>query len=207
MASVKFIKILDAATESKVYQKTMYAANRWFREKTARFRGGNARITDIETMNPPQAPALLKRELVGNLFYFTYDPKTAKSLPYYDRFPLVMPIELEGDGFLGVNYHYLHPMERALLMDRILEAFDAPTDELRVLNRSRLSYSTLDNFGSRYKYFKPALKKYLFTRIKSRMIELEEAEWKVALFLPSYKFVGARPQKVWADSRKKARGN
>ena len=44
----------------------------------------------------------------GKLNMFMYDPKLKKKLPYYDTFPLVLPIESYSDGFLGLNLHYLH---------------------------------------------------------------------------------------------------
>jgi hypothetical protein len=46
--------------------------------------------------------------LMGGLYYFMYDPKGKDDMPYYDRFPLVMPLKREVDGFLGLNFHYLH---------------------------------------------------------------------------------------------------
>jgi hypothetical protein len=149
---------------------------------------------------------LLKRQFIGNLYYFSYIPKNKDTLPYYDTFPLALPIEVHDNGFTAINFHYLPPTERAILMDRILDMFDAPFDERRVLNRSRLSYNVLDNMGSLYKYFKPAIKRYLFRNIKSRFIELEESEWKVALFLPVHRFVGASESQIWQESRKQIRG-
>ena len=43
----------------------------------------------------------------GALNMFIYDPKLKNKLPYYDTFPLVLPIERYRDGFLGINFHYL----------------------------------------------------------------------------------------------------
>ena len=36
----------------------------------------------------------------GRLNMFFYDPKFKKTLPYYDSFPLVLPLENYPDGFL-----------------------------------------------------------------------------------------------------------
>ena len=41
----------------------------------------------------------------GKMNMFFYDPKHKKKLPYYDTFPLVLPIERYNDGFLGINFH------------------------------------------------------------------------------------------------------
>ena len=38
---------------------------------------------------------------------FVYDPKTKAKLPFYDTFPLVLPIDTFRGGFIGLNFHYL----------------------------------------------------------------------------------------------------
>ena len=43
---------------------------------------------------------------VGKLNMFIYRPKLFKKFPYYDIFPLVLPLEFYTDGFLGINFHY-----------------------------------------------------------------------------------------------------
>ena len=41
----------------------------------------------------------------NRLHFFRYDPKLKATLPYYDMFPLVMPIQSAPGGFLGINFH------------------------------------------------------------------------------------------------------
>jgi hypothetical protein len=203
MAGINFSQILKVAIKDNVFEKTRATANRWFFTKTQSFRR-NIRIPDqgLDTNNDAKAPPRIRYTMVGNLYYFSYEPKAAKTLPYYDRFPLVMPLEMYTDGILGINFHYLPPIQRGILMDRILEHFENENDDKRVLNRFRFSYETLESLDSRYKYYRPALKRYNFNRMRSRMLMLDEEEWKVALFLPVHRFVGARPTQVWSESRK-----
>ena len=52
---------------------------------------------------------------------FVYGPKHAKKLPYYDTFPLVLPLERYSDGFLGMNFHYLPIPLRMKLLDKIFD--------------------------------------------------------------------------------------
>ena len=43
------------------------------------------------------------RFMMGNMYLFAYDPKHKDTLPYYDRFPLIFPInksEIVCKGFL-----------------------------------------------------------------------------------------------------------
>ena len=50
---------------------------------------------------------LNSRPSVGRLNLFGYNPKYRKTLPYYDVFPLVLPLEPISGGFMGMNFHYL----------------------------------------------------------------------------------------------------
>ena len=53
------------------------------------------------------------REIAGSMYMYFYDPKTKKTLPYYDRFPLIIMVEQASGGFYGLNLHYLRPDIRA----------------------------------------------------------------------------------------------
>ena len=54
------------------------------------------------------------KPLSGRMFHFLYDPKGKKTLPYYDRFPLIFMVEKAKGGFYGLNLHYLPHKERAI---------------------------------------------------------------------------------------------
>ena len=45
----------------------------------------------------------------GSMFMYFYDPKHKEKLPFYDRFPLTIPVEPAPGGFRGINLHYLPP--------------------------------------------------------------------------------------------------
>ena len=55
---------------------------------------------------------LQARPSVGRLNLFGYNPKLRAKLPYYDIFPLVLPLEPIKGGFMGMNFHYLPPLLR-----------------------------------------------------------------------------------------------
>ena len=50
------------------------------------------------------------RTNVGKMYMFFYDAKYKDTLPFFDIFPLVFPIEFYSEGFLGINLHYLPPV-------------------------------------------------------------------------------------------------
>ena len=102
---------------------------------------------------------------VGRMYMFQYDPKGKDTLPYYDIFPLIFVLERYNDGFLGMNLHYLPPIYRARLMDR-LYAIER-MDQVRESKKLRLSYGLL-NSVAKYKYFRPTVKRYLNNHVRSR---------------------------------------
>lgn len=134
---------------------------------------------------------------IGMMYFFVYDPKTKEELPYYDRLPLVFPIEMYSDGFLGLNLHYLAPNYRAILLDKLTDVstnkkFDDKT-------RLRLSYDLL-NGSRKYKLFEPCLKRYLYNHMRSRFIKIEANEWDIAIYLPVERFVKAKKETVYKES-------
>lgn len=212
MAQKIFARILTEGLRKGYVPRMTKQATNWFRTKARAARTTPRQIWDDRKR---RKMFNLRRQMIGNLYYFFYEPAGKDTLPYYDTFPLVLPIELTDDGFLGINFHYLDYRTRAVLMDRLMELTrtnDDPADHSEQsvsgkLDWRKLRYDRLRSLG-RYKYFRPALKRYKFSHMKSRIIQLDMNEWNTALFLKVERFEGARTSKVWADSRKQiAKGN
>lgn len=206
MANFVFGKILTDVLTSDSFNKTKEVANRWFMRKTSGFRGSEKSIT---TLPHSESQKVIRGEMIGNLYFFKYNPKTKDQLKYWDGFPLVLPIETTPLGFLGINFHYLPHKERAILMDYLMElerksAHSTLIDKAGVLEKRFITYNHLSAY-SKYKYFKPALKHYHYSNITSRMVELNKAEWKVALFLPVEDFQKQNTKTIWNDTKKKIR--
>lgn len=137
---------------------------------------------------------------IGHMYMYFYDPKTKDYMQYYDKFPLVIPIEMYRDGFLGLNLHYIHPKQRMILLDKLAEYATDKRFDLRT--RLRLSYDLLRRASKAFEAT-PCIKRYLFSHVQSRFVEVFADEWDIAALLPTENFVGASTSKVWADSRKK----
>lgn len=133
----------------------------------------------------------------GFMYLFVYDPKWKKKLPYYDRFPLVIPIHFYNDGFLGINLHYLDYRTRLSLFHELLTLADRGPKDPR--SRMMLAYNTLISY-SRFKAVKPCLKRYLSKHIQSHAIKIEAPDWETALFLPVENFKKVSKTKVWKIS-------
>lgn len=144
------------------------------------------RIKELGT--PSQAQLIRDGKITGRVNFgalnmFIYDPKLKNKLPYYDTFPLVLPIERYRDGFLGINFHYLPYALRARLLSRL---------------DPNANYSALKNV----KLVKPTLKRYLNSNVRSRFRKLEEEDFMTAIMLPVQRFKKSSTNKVWSDSRK-----
>ena len=203
MARLIFGKILTAALKSDTFAKSRTVANHWFMRKSAKYRGSKK---DITTLPHGESQKTIRGEMLGNLYFFGYNPINKESLKYWDAFPLVLPIELTTNGILGINFHYLPFKHRAILLDNLmeLERTSALTERAGVLEKRKITYEHLSAY-SKYKYFKPALKHYYYSHITSRMIELNKAEWKIALFLPVDDFQKENTKTVWDDTIKQVR--
>ena len=126
---------------------------------------------------------------------FVYDPKHKKKLPYYDTFPLVLPLETYSDGFLGINMHYLPIPLRIKLLDRLVDfsnntKFDESTKLI-------VDYSKL----KKVKLIKPTLHRYLAGQMKSQVRRIDADEFTIAVLLPVQKFKKESDKTVWRDSR------
>ena len=127
------------------------------------------RIKELGT--PSQAQLIRDGKITGRVNFgalnmFIYDPKLKNKLPYYDTFPLVLPIERYRDGFLGINFHYLPYALRARLLSRL---------------DPNANYSALKNV----RLVKPTLKRYLNSNVRSRFRKLEEEDFMTCLLYTS----------------------
>ena len=136
------------------------------------------------------------RPSVGRLNLFGYNPKFRKTLPYYDIFPLVLPLEPIKGGFMGMNFHYLPP----LLRFRLLERMQARATDKRFDKNTKfdVTYDDVKNLG----IVKPTIKKYLYSYAQTGFLRINADEAATAIFLPVQRFKKASEAKVYSDSRR-----
>ena len=179
---------------SKYIQSVLKAAGNkpqsvaWFRSKIKEF--GQPKSMDlIRDGKRTSTPNF------GLLNMFVYDPKGKKTLPYYDTFPLVLPIEEYNNGFLGINLHYLSIPMRIRLLDRLTNfTNNSQFDETTVI---QADYSKLKNVN----LIKPCLKRYLAGNVKSKFRKVGADEFIVATLLPVQRFKKQSDKHVFAKSR------
>ena len=190
---------------SNLFQKLGYEAFRagvtprtresmtWFRQKAHRIRRVNRR--ELMKEDPIELRSTFRP---GNMFMFFYDPKTKDTLPYYDKFPLVIVVGKAPGGFYGLNLHYISPILRARLLDALL---DNTTDKRYDENtRFKVNYAML-NRTSKLRFYKPCFKHYLLDHVQSRLAHVPAPEWEIATFLPMADWRKSRASAVYKLSK------
>ena len=182
MAKSKYIQsVLDAAGGRP-------KSTQWFRDK-------------IKEFGTPSSANLLRdgkrtsKPTFGILNMFVYDPKLKEKLPYYDTFPLVLPIEEYSNGFLGINMHYLSMPIRIRLLDRLVDYSN--NDKFDKSTKLRVDYSRLKKID----LIKPCLKRYLASNVKTEFRKVEADEFMIATLLPVQRFKKQSDSHVFAKSR------
>lgn len=166
-------------------------------------------MSQVSNLRPNTSSLMKDREklrtktIIGRMYFFFYDPKTKEKLQYYDRFPLVIPIKRYNDGFLGLNLHYIHPKFRIKLLDKLSVFLN--NDQFDETTRLKLTYPSLEAASRIYEH-KPCLKRYLFSHVNSRFLEITADQWDIAILLPIAKFKSEKMRtvnqtEVWSDSK------
>ena len=150
------------------------------------YRGKVKSLMDNVTKNKLMRGKLFATPQPNGLNFFRYNPKLASILPYYDVFPLVLPIQSAKGGFLGINFHYL-PIPLRMKLFETLEKKDFQGD-----------YRALKNVRE----IKPTIKHYLRSQMASKFLRLDEEEYAPAIFLPVQDFRKATVGTVHAASRR-----
>jgi|TARA_B100001094_G_C18091089_1_gene750456 hypothetical protein len=182
MAQSKFIQAVKDEAKGRP------RSTQWYRDKIKEF--GTPTTMDLIRDGKRDT-----KPFYGKLNMFVYDPKFKKTLPYYDTFPLVLPLETYPDGFLGINFHYLPIPLRVKLLDRLVDfsnntAFDEST-------RLVVDYSKLKNIN----LVKPTIHKYLSGQMKSQIRRIDADEFTIATLLPVQRFKKSSASLVWKESR------
>ena len=161
----------------------------WYRDKIREFGkpGALDLIRDGRRLGKPSP---------FNLNMFVYDPKYKKTLPYYDTFPLVLPLESYSDGFLGLNFHYLPIPLRVRLLDKLNSIPEG--NEYSSADKLRVSYAR----ASGIPMAKAVVKRYLYGHLKSQIRVVTPEEWVIAVLLPVQRFKKASTSKVYNETKK-----
>lgn len=188
-------KLTTLATERSELELPLLSRDsiKWLEEKIKEIRRPTQVAKDISRERSRQTFRLLK----GRMYCYYYNPIGKKDLPYYDIFPMVILLDKYEDGFLGLNLHYLPYRYRLAFLRKLVDYASFDNDDNVV--KLRITYDILQS-SRRFKEFRPCIKKYLYSQIRSKMLTIQPNEWEIASFLPVHQFKGEKPGRIWAES-------
>ena len=161
----------------------------WYRKQVGRLTGG---VTARELI---RAGKVQGRPSIGRLNLFGYNPKLRLTLPYYDVFPLVLPLEPAPGGFLGMNFHYLPLTLRFRLLER-MQAFTS-NKKFDKGDKFEVNYDDVSSM----RIVKPTIKRYLYGFTQTGFLRINMDEAPIAVYLPVQRFKKASEKVVYANSR------
>lgn len=161
-------------------------SEKWFKETLSKGVRGHAVVT-------PQP---------GKLYAFVYDAKHKETLPFWDKYPLIIFLGVSQSKvakttlFQGLNLHYIPPKARQQFLEELLKKYSSTGT---VTNSTKLKID-----WSKVKGFQGAdlmIKSYLPPNVKGRFVEIKPADWGNVVLMPLQQFVsqGKRfaANKVW----------
>ena len=147
----------------------------------------------------------------GVFYLFKYESKMYEegTLPFYDSLPLVLIIEVHKDGFLGLNFHWIHPRWRAHILRKFITMF--PDNFMNNTPVYGFTYKRLKvMLGGEFKYVNFAVRKYLFSQmIRLRgfnHIRVENKDMPKSILYISPRYVGITWKKAETVINKKNNG-
>lgn len=173
----------------------------WYQDQVKRLVGTQYQATRFQQ---DYSENQTSRMLPGRMYLINYMNPVGKgtpALPYYDMFPLILPFNIESNHITAINFHYLHPVSRVILLEK-LSAFKIGDTDIQT--RIRADWGILSNFA-RFREVKPSVKRYVKSRIKGKYLFIQPEDWTTAAVMPMEGFRGASKQQVYLESNRKMR--
>lgn len=168
-------------------------AVQWFRQSLADIRKKKlGKPTDYEPLLLDKSRNV-GRKLRGQVLLFRYRPDSKTK--FYDRYPVIIVLEVTGSQIIGLNLHYVPPMDRIkliLLMNSLLY-----NQKETNLQKTRLKIFSLLNKKVFAKYMGAAINRYTVKNIAGKPKLTTPEEWSYLAFLPVFK--GISPSKLYSE--------
>ena len=98
-----------------------------------------------------------------------------------------------------MNLHYLPPPLRAKFLDALMDV--TTNTKYNESTRFDVTYDMLKG-AAKYKHFKPCVKHYLTSQVRSKFARIPAPEWEIATFLPTANWQGGTATQVYRDSKR-----
>jgi len=192
-------KIMTAAEDSgheKIYGKKTL---KWYKKYIA----SKYKTINRSKIRQSSKTRNMINPMKGKMYAFLYTPKHKIKLPYYDRWPLIIPYRPSRMNYIyAYNLHYLHPKLRLKVLYKLSPKFKNMVDKDFVPFRDKIDMMSL---GSKnLKNLKACARTYLKSNLVGQPMEFSAETWPAAMFLPVAQFMKVRDkQKIWADIKRK----
>lgn len=194
------IKRLEQETPAELEARSIESL-RWFQQRVRTIKTTSEAFYRQSSLNKA------RRYLEGRMYTFFYDAKTKEKLPYWDRFPVVLILDMYQGGFSGLNLHYIPPRYRVRLLYELYKyiRLDDDTRDENMKPHIRIRYEMLRSM-SKMRFFKPCYKRYLTQHIDGRALEITSDYWDVMAMLPLADWQKKQVREVYTDSIRKING-
>ena len=144
---------------------------------------------------------------LGRMYFFRYKPNQ----PYetYDEFPLIFMLYEDADNFSGINFHYLSPKLRAILLGHMLQYMSNKdyTERTKIFARK---FRDVIKKNKRFRHAKVSYRQYRNDQVQSKVIQVHPLDWELAIMVPTERFKTAgggrtASKKIWFKTAKEAR--
>lgn len=139
----------------------------------------------------------------GKLYAYNYDAKWKDTLPYWDRYPLIVCLGFvtspkSGTHLMhGLNLHYIPAKARQQFLEELLKQY-ANTKTITNSTKLKIDWSKVKGFRGADKM----IKAYLPGHIKGPIIEIKPSDWANVVMLPLQSFESKGKKftatKVWS---------
>ncbi len=137
----------------------------------------------------------------GKIYAYIYDAKHKDTLPYWDKYPLVIYLGLGKHNLMyGLNLHYIPPKARQQFLEELLKQY-ASTPTITNSTKLKIDWTKVKGFQGADQM----IKAYIPGNIKGPLVEIKPADWANVVMMPlqSFQSKGKRfsAQKVWANAK------
>ena len=188
------IKRLEQETPAELEARSLESL-RWFQQRVKTLKITSEAFYRQSSLNKA------RRYLEGRMYTFFYDAKYKEKLPYWDRFPVVLILDMYQGGFSGLNLHYIPPRYRVRLLYELYKyiRLDDDTRDENMKPHIRMRYEMLSSL-SKMRFFKPCYKRYLTQHIDGRALEITSDYWDVMAMLPLADWQKKQQREIYTES-------
>ncbi|BBC78215.1 DNA end protector [Escherichia phage EcS1] len=142
------------------------------------------------------------KPMAGKLYAYIYDAKHKDTLPFWDKYPLIIYLG-RGSGttghlMYGLNLHYIPPKARQQFLEELLKQY-ASTPTITNNTKLKIDWSSVKGFAGADKM----IKAYIPGNIKGKLIEIKPSDWANVVMLPTQQFMSQGKRysatKVWSS--------